>query len=349
MNTTDFDYNLPPGLIAQEPPERRTDARMMVLHRAEGRWEHRRVSELPDFLHAGDLLVMNDTKVIPARLFGIKETSGGRVELLLVEEIAPNDWISLCRTATRPKPMMVFRLASGKIRGQVLTLEPGGRIRIRLQAPRPVREILEEEGLPPLPPYIKRPDALTPDTPRDRERYQTVYARVPGAIAAPTAGLHFTPELLAEIDRRGVTRAMVTLHVGPGTFKPVKTDTIEAHTMESERYDLSAETAEAVSQAKAARRRVIAVGSTSVRTLETVASEHDGSIVAASGRSSIFIHPPYTFRVVDAMLTNFHLPKSTLIMMVSALAGREFILAAYADAIREQYRFYSYGDCMLIV
>lgn len=349
MNTTDFEYNLPPGLIAQEPPARRTDARMMVLHRAEGRWEHRRVSELPDFLRADDLLVMNDTKVIPARLFGIKETSGGRVELLLVEEIAPNDWISLCRTATRPKPMMVFRLASGKIRGQVLTLEPGGRIRIRLQAPRPVREILEEEGLPPLPPYIKRPDAVTPDTPRDRERYQTVYARVPGAIAAPTAGLHFTPELLAEIDRRGVTRAMVTLHVGPGTFKPVKTDTIEAHTMESERYDLSAETAEAVSQAKAARGRVIAVGSTSVRTLETVAAEHDGSIVAASGRSSIFIHPPYTFRVVDAMLTNFHLPKSTLIMMVSALAGREFILAAYADAIREQYRFYSYGDCMLIV
>ena len=351
MRTSDFDYALPPELIAQVPPKERGTSRMMVLRRADGAIEHRRVGDIVDYLDPADLMVFNDTRVFAARAFGRWEDTPGRVEVLFVEPsgLRPGAWTALCRSSRPMKPGRVMLLADGEIRATVLERSArDGHVDLALEYDGDFFEILDRTGVPPVPPYIRR----GPGDPRvglDRERYQTVYARETGAVAAPTAGLHFSEELLARIDAKGVARAFVTLHVGPGTFRPVKSETVEEHVMDSERYEIPERTAEAVAACRARGGRVVAVGSTSVRTLETSARAHGGAVVAEKARSSIFIHPPYEFLAVDAMLTNFHLPQSTLLMMVSALAGRERVLAAYAEAIRERYRFYSYGDCMLIV
>ena len=351
MRTSDFDYALPPELIAQVPPKERGTSRMMVLRRADGAIEHRRVGDIVDYLDPADLMVFNDTRVFAARAFGRWEDTPGRVEVLFVEPsgLRPGAWTALCRSSRPMKPGRVMLLADGEIRATVLERSArDGHVDLALEYDGDFFEILDRTGVPPVPPYIRR----GPGDPRvglDRERYQTVYARETGAVAAPTAGLHFSEELLARIDAKGVARAFVTLHVGPGTFRPVKSETVEEHVMDSERYEIPERTAEAVAACRARGGRVVAVGSTSVRTLETSARAHGGAVVAEKARSSIFIHPPYEFLAVDAMLTNFHLPQSTLLMMVSALAGRERVLAAYAEAIRERYRFYSYGDCMLIL
>ena len=379
MQTSDFNYHLPPELIAQQPLPDRAQARMMVIQRATGAFDHRRVADLPAFLRPGDLLVVNDTRVIPARLYGHKAATGGpvhrlvpperlspgrstpaepgcgggrpgvggRVEILLIEETAPGIWEALLR-ARHAKPGARLELAGGQVQAEVLAVKDAGRVTLRLRHERPLLEILETDGVPPLPPYIKRTAANALQRAADRERYQTVYARNPGAVAAPTAGLHFTEALLIALEQQGVCHAAVTLHVGPGTFKPVTVAEVEQHRVDAERYTVPEVTARLIRATRATRGRIVAVGSTVVRTLETVAAAHE-SVVASQGRSDLFIYPPYRFRVVDALLTNFHLPASSLLMMVSALAGRDLILRAYAEAIRERYRFYSYGDCMLIL
>lgn len=348
MNTSDFDYDLPPDLIAQEPLPHREDSRMLVLKRDTGDIEHRRVADLPSYLKSPDCIVLNNTRVFPARIFGRKQDTGGRVEVLLVEETAQGEWVCLCRSGRRPRPGAVLALADGRIRARVLDRGEGGRLTIALETDAPLMEILEEKGVPPVPPYIRRSHDSPELIELDRQRYQTVYAQQVGAVAAPTAGLHLTDALLSAIETAGVKRAEITLHVGPGTFRPVSAETVEAHVMDAERYTMTDEAAAVIRSTVTAGGRVLAVGSTSVRTLETVAAEQS-DIVACSGRTSLFIYPPYTFRAVTGMLTNFHLPRSTLLMMVSALGGRERVFAAYREAVRLKYRFYSYGDCMLIV
>ena len=346
MKTADFNFALPPELIAQHPMQRREQSRMLVVHRQSGMLEHRHFYEIPQYLRSGDLLVVNNTRVIPARVFGRKPGTGGKVEFLLLEETRPGTWDVLLHAARRPKVGARMTLGEGQAVAILLSDGEKGRATIQIECSRPWLEILEEIGVPPLPPYIKRPDVEYRK--EDTERYQTVYAKYPGAVAAPTAGLHFTEEIFQTLEKQGVGREEVTLHVGLGTFRPVEVENVEDHRMEPERYAVSEETARRIAETKAAGGRVVAVGSTSVRTLESVAAEH-GRVVRCSGRSSLFIHPPYSFKVVDAMLTNFHLPQSTLIMMICALAGRELILRAYEEAVKEKYRFYSYGDCMLIL
>ena len=352
MLTSDFDYVLPPELIAQEPLANRADSRMLVLRRGSDALEHRHAADLPAYLREGDLLVLNDTRVFAARAFGSWEDTPGKVEILLVEPAdpaAPAEWIALAKSSRPLLPGRVMVLADGHLRAEIVApRDAEGRVRLRLECDGDLFDTMNRHGVPPVPPYIRRSRDGDARVQLDRDRYQTVYARETGAVAAPTAGLHFTPELLAALESNGVPHVFVTLHVGPGTFKPVTADRVEDHVMDAERYVVPEETAAAIRATKAAGGRVVCVGSTSVRTLETVAARHGGEVVAESGRSSIFIYPPFQFRVTDAMLTNFHLPKSTLLMMVSALAGRERILSAYAEAIRERYRFYSYGDCMLI-
>ncbi len=346
MRTSDFDYTLPPALIAQEPMPARADARMLVVHRTTGDLEHSRVADIGRYLQRGDVLVVNNTKVIPARVSGVKGTTGGAVELLLLEALEGDVWLALCRASHQPKTGTVLILAKGRIRGEVLRQGDAGRIELRLHSDGPLLDVLEQEGGVPLPPYIKR----TGDDCRraaDARRYQTVYAAEPGAVAAPTAGLHFTPALLDSLAAAGIARATLTLHVGIGTFRPVAVDDVREHRMDEERYRLSADAAGVINEARKGGGRVVAVGSTSVRTLETVI-RREGTITAAEGRSDLFIYPPYDFQAVDVMLTNFHLPKSTLLMMVSAFAGMERIRRAYAEAVRERYRFFSYGDCMLM-
>jgi S-adenosylmethionine:tRNA ribosyltransferase-isomerase len=347
MQTADFDYVLPDDLIAQEPAANRTDARMLVLNRATGTIEHRSIRDIVSYLQAGDLLVVNNTRVIRARIYGHKVASGGNVELLLLEPTTQGCWLALCRASRQPKPGAMLALANGQISAEVLRQGEAGRIEIRLGYDRPLFEILEDTGDVPLPPYIRR-NAEDERRSTDPARYQTVYASQPGAVAAPTAGLHFTPELFSALAAKGVDRAEITLHVGIGTFRPVSVDTITEHRMDEERYEILPEAAAAIRQTKAKGGRIVAVGSTSVRTLETLVAR-EGEIKSGAGRSDLFIYPPYAFKAVDCMLTNFHLPKSTLIMMVSALAGRELVMQAYAEAVRERYRFYSYGDCMLIL
>ncbi|MBI2438966.1 MAG: tRNA preQ1(34) S-adenosylmethionine ribosyltransferase-isomerase QueA [Lentisphaerae bacterium] len=346
MKTADFFYHLPPEFIAQQPAPHRAQARLMVVRRAAGACEHHQVTELPALLSPGDLLVVNDTRVIPARLYGRKVGTGGQVEILLVEETAPDIWEALLR-ASHPKPGDCLELAGGQIRAEILAVGEG-RVTLRLKHERPLPEILATDGVVPLPPYIKRVRADTQAQAADRERYQTVYARNPGAVAAPTAGLHFTEALLATLKRQGVRHTAITLHVGPGTFQPVRTAEIEQHRMEAERYTVPEATARLIRETRAKGGRIVAVGSTVVRALETVAAE-PGAVAAACGRSNLFIYPPYAFHAVDALLTNFHLPCSTLLMMVSAFAGYDLIRRAYQEAIQERYRFYSYGDCMLIL
>ena len=346
MKTSDFDFVLPPDRIAQFPAERRDGSRLMVLNRAAQSVAHRKFPDILEHLRPGDLLVVNNTRVLAARLMGRKPATGGKVELFLLEEKAPGEWEVLMRSRRRPAPGDRIDLDGGA-HAVLLADGESGRARVRLESPRPVLELIEEIGLTPLPPYISRASADPAVLASDRERYQTVFARESGAVAAPTAGLHFTPELLAELARRGIGRVEVTLHTGIGTFRPVATEEVEAHTMEAERYIVSDETARRINETRAAGGRIVAVGSTSVRTLE-FASDETGRVVPGSGRVALFIVPPYRFKVVDVILTNFHLPRSTLILMMSAFAGREFLLRAYDEAIRDGYRFFSYGDAMLI-
>lgn len=347
MKTADFDYELPPDLIAQQPLEDRGAARMLRLDRRTGTLAHRHVSDLPADLRPGDLLVVNDTRVIPARLLGVKAGTGGRVELLLLEELSPGRWEALCGASRRPRLGTRLNMGEGRLQATVVAWGEGGRVTVELAAGRPLPDVLEEVGLTPLPPYIRRDYGNREGLGADRDNYQTVFARVPGAVAAPTAGLHLTTPMLATLAERGIPHCTVTLHVGLGTFKPVAADEVEQHRMESERFTVPASTAAAITAARSAGGRVVAVGSTVVRTLETMAARH-GGVCAASGRTDLFIVPPYEFKVVDAMLTNFHLPRSTLLMMVSALAGPDLIRRVYREAVAERYRFYSYGDCMLI-
>ncbi len=352
MKTELFDYGLPSDRIAQQPLPDRAQARLLVVRRGSGAFEHRRVADLPALLNPGDLLVVNDTRVIPARLRGRRSDTGGRVEVLLLEELEPGRWNALLR-ARRARPGLALELASGRIAAEVLEAAGMGRVTLRLHSDAPLAAVLEAEGETPLPPYIKRgPGAGQAEDAaqraRDRDRYQTVYARVPGAVAAPTAGLHFTAASFEALARRGIGRAAVTLHVGAGTFQPVTADRVELHRMEDERYTVPADTAARLAGTRAAGGRIVAVGSTVVRTLETVAARY-GTVRADTGRTDLFITPPYAFRAVDVLLTNFHLPRSTLLMMVSAFAGLDLIRGAYAEAIRMGYRFYSYGDAMLIL
>ncbi len=355
MLTREFDYDLPPGLIAQQPAARRDESRMMVVHRTDGRLEHRRFGDFPAYTRTGDVVVVNETRVIPARIFGRKQGSGGRVELLMLEEVEPGVWDVLLRARRRPAPGARIILAEGRAGAVMLAEGELGRARVRVESAEPFMAILDAAGVPPLPPYIARkaPAAASLNGAgetgaMDRERYQTIYARAPGAVAAPTAGLHFTPEVFQALEKRGVRRSNITLHVGIGTFRPVSAERVADHRMDAERYCVPEESARTINAAREAGGRIIAVGTTTVRTLETVV-DAAGRIAPGAGRTSIFIYPPHQFRAVDALLTNFHLPKSTLLMMICAFAGRELVFKAYAEAIRQQYRFYSYGDCMLIV
>ena len=358
MHTADFDYPLPPELIAQEPAPQRDQSRLLVLLRAEGNLAHRQFADMVEYLQAGDVLVLNDSRVIPARLRGVNARSGGEFELLLLEENAPNDWWAMMRPGKRARigTEILLKQLSGENsaqRARVIEINEEGHRRLLFSGADDIATNLNHLGEVPLPPYIERAAPnLRAD---DRERYQTVYARAAGSVAAPTAGLHFTPPLLEAIQARGVEICKVTLHVGMGTFAPVKADRIHDHVMHEERFVVDEQTARRINDARETGRRVIAVGTTSVRVLESVAAQHEGRMVAGEGRTRIFIYPPYRFQIVDALLTNFHLPCSTLLMLVSAFAapsetrGREMMLRAYAEAVRLRYRFFSYGDAMLIL
>ena len=379
MKTRQFWYPLPERLIAQHPAERRGTEKMMVLHRDTGIVEHRHIADIVEYLTADDLLVVNDTKVFPARLLGEWPDTHGAVEVLMVNA-APMDAENDLPSMTAAKDALRWNVIIGSGRkcreGQEAVFGPRRELTVRLLKPlsgigmwqvefrceRPLMDLLDEFGHTPVPPYVKR-EGTAEEEREDRERYQTIYAREVGSVAAPTAGLHFTPEIFAALEAKGVRRVAVTLHVGPGTFRPVKADNIEDHQMDYEAFTVPPETAAAINACKARGGRVVCVGSTTVRTLETVAcameerAKENGEgeprgfvpLEPGSGASNIFIYPPYRFRVADAMLTNFHLPQSTLLMMISALAGRERVLCAYALAVRSEYRFFSYGDCMLIV
>lgn len=341
MNTADFDFHLPEELIAQTPLEKRDASRLLVVNHKTGQMEDTHFDAIIDQLHPGDALVMNDTRVLPARLHGEKPETGGHVELLLLKNIEGDDWEVLAKPAKRLKVGATISFGDGRLTATVLEeLEHGGRI-VRFHYQGIFLEVLESLGEMPLPPYIH-------EKLKDRERYQTVYAKENGSAAAPTAGLHFTKELLAKIEAKGVKLVYLTLHVGLGTFRPVSVDNVDEHEMHSEFYTLSDEAAETLRQVKASGKRVIAVGTTSIRTLETIGSKFNGEIKADSGWTNIFIKPGYDWKVVDAFSTNFHLPKSTLVMLVSAFAGRELVLSAYQHAIDEKYRFFSFGDAMFI-
>jgi S-adenosylmethionine:tRNA ribosyltransferase-isomerase len=375
MRTADFDFELPPELIAQTPASTRDASRLLVLHRNSGRIEHRKFRDVLEFFRPGDVLVFNNSRVIPARLRGANAQSGGQFEMFLLEENATNDWWAMMRPAKRARVGTEIILSDvGKpteVRATVVEVNEEGHRRLRFSGTKNIFSELDKLGEVPLPPYITRPKASRAQ--EDRERYQTIFAQPPGSVAAPTAGLHFTESLLEEIRARGVQICFVTLHVGLGTFAGVKTETLAEHKMHEERYHLSEETARAINDAKREGRRIIAVGTTSVRVLESAAlvvppsggpgSEQAGkppeggttNVIGGSGRTRIFIYPPRDFKIVNVMLTNFHLPCSTLLMLISAFAapgetrGREMVLSAYAEAIRERYRFFSYGDAMLIV
>lgn len=344
MKVSEFDYRLPDELIAQEPAERRDDSRLLVLDRATGGLAHHAFRDLPDLLQPGDLVVVNDTEVRPARLWGRKPT-GGRVEVLLLEPVSESgDWRGLVRASRSPAVGTSIQLDDDAAVDVVA--RDGDQWILRLRDRRGAPEaILDRLGVMPLPPYIRR-EERDPRDALDRRRYQTVFATHPGAVAAPTAGLHFTPEVLEALDRQEIARATVTLHVGIGTFMPIRSATVEEHRMHAERFRVPEATALAVDAARARGGRVVAVGTTVVRSLE--ASAEGDRVRPGTGSCDLFIYPGYRFRVVDAMITNFHLPKSTLVMLVSAFAGREPLLAAYREAVKNRYRFYSYGDAMLL-
>lgn len=341
MNVSDFDFHLPERLIAQTPLKDRTSSRLLVLDKLTGDVNHLAFRNFIDELEAGDVLVLNDTRVLPARLMGVKEETGAAIEVLLLKENSDDEWETLVKPAKRIKIGNVVSFGDGRLKAECTQiLEHGGRV-FKFIYDGIFYEILDALGKMPLPPYIT--EALD-----EQERYQTVFAKERGSAAAPTAGLHFTKALLAQIKEKGVEVVFITLHVGLGTFRPVSVDSIAEHTMHSEYYSVSSKTADTINNAKERGGRVIAVGTTSARTLETIGSENAGNIIPASGWTSIFIYPGYEFTVVDGLLTNFHLPKSTLLMLISALTSKEHILKAYDLAIKENYRFFSFGDAMFI-
>lgn len=354
MRTTDFNFVLPPELIAQHPAKQRDKSRLFVLHRAESKIEHCQFHNLLKFLRAGDVLVLNNSRVVPARLQGFNQKTAGKFEILLLEENAPDNWWAMLRPGKRARIGTEIRFRNPKsevqhLQAVVVEKNPDGHC--RLQFNDDIKNLLNQLGEMPLPPYIHRHHELS----EDRERYQTVFAKTDGSIAAPTAGLHFTPELLEQIRARGVKICFVTLHVGLGTFLPVKVENLTEHKMHEEWFEIGQETVRTITEAKSSGNRVVAVGTTTVRSLETVAARNAGKLNVYAGKTNIFIFPPFQFQVVDALLTNFHLPCSTLLMLVSAFAtpaetcGREMILSAYAEAIHRRYRFFSYGDAMLIL
>ncbi|RKD23921.1 tRNA preQ1(34) S-adenosylmethionine ribosyltransferase-isomerase QueA [Ammoniphilus oxalaticus] len=342
MDVTLFDFDLPEKLIAQTPLQERTASRLLAVDKQTGKIEHRKFTDLLGYLQAGDLLVLNDTRVLPARLFGVKQDTGAKVELLLLKQLADDRWETLARPGKKIKQGATLSFGDGKLTGVCEGYtSAGGRV-VRFEYEGIFNEILDELGQMPLPPYIK-------EQLNDAERYQTVFAKHPGSAAAPTAGLHFSEAYLQQIRRKGIQIAYITLHVGLGTFRPVQVDEITEHKMHAEYYSISEENAALINRAKSEGKRVIAIGTTATRALETVASSHDGTIVEGDGWTDIFIYPGYSFSIVDGMITNFHLPKSTLVMLVSAFAGRELILRAYHEAIQNEYRFFSFGDAMFIV
>lgn len=341
MKTSDFYFDLPQELIAQDPLEDRSASRLLVLDRETGQMEHHIFKEIVNYLNPGDCLVINDTKVIPARLFGSKVGTDAKIEILLLKRREGDVWETLVKPGKKAKPGTEISFGEGLLTGKVLEVAEDGNRLIRFTYEGIFEEILDRLGQMPLPPYITHQL-------QDKNRYQTVYAKHDGSAAAPTAGLHFTPELLKEIRDKGVNIAHVTLHVGLGTFRPVKVEDVTQHHMHSEFYMVEEEQAELINRTKAAGGRIVCVGTTSCRTVES-ASDENGVLHAGSGWTDIFIYPGYRFKILDALITNFHLPESTLLMLVSALAGKENIEKAYAEAVRERYRFFSFGDAMLIV
>ena len=340
MNVRDFDFDLPQELIAQDPLEDRSASRLLVLDKHTGEIEHRHFKDILDYLKKGDCLVINDTKVIPARLFGVKEGTEAKIEILLLKRRENDIWETLVKPGKKAKVGTVISFGEGLLKGTVIDVVEEGNRLIQFSYEGIFEEILDQLGQMPLPPYITHQL-------QDKNRYQTVYAKNEGSAAAPTAGLHFTKELLEKIQEKGVEIAHVTLHVGLGTFRPVKVDEIEAHHMHSEFYIVEEEEAKKVNDAKRNGGRIVCVGTTSCRTVESASTE-DGILKAGSGWTEIFIYPGYRFKVLDCLITNFHLPESTLIMLVSALAGRDHVLHAYEEAVRERYRFFSFGDAMLL-
>lgn len=340
MKTSDFYYDLPQELIAQTPVEPRNSSRLMILHKDSGELEHRIFKDLPEYLRPGDCLILNDTRVIPARIYGVKEETGAVVEFLLLTQKENNVWECLCKPGKRAKVGTRFNFGEGKLYGTVTEIQEDGNRLVQFDCQGNIYAVLDQIGQMPLPPYIK-------EKLQDKERYQTVYSRELGSAAAPTAGLHFTPQMLKDIQAMGVNIGYVTLHVGLGTFRPVKVEDVTKHKMHTEHYHMPAETAELINRTKANGGRVIAVGTTSCRTIESVATKN-GCICEDDDNTSIFIYPGYEFKCMDALITNFHLPESTLIMLVSAFAGFDHIMHAYNTAVAEKYRFFSFGDSMFI-
>lgn len=340
MKVSDFNYELPEELIAQHPYDKRDEARLMVLHRNTKQIEHKVFKDIIDYLEPGDCLVLNDTKVIPARLYGKKDT-GAKVEFLLLKRIENDDWEAMVRPGNKLKAGAKVSFGDGILQAEVLETLEGGNRRVRFTYEGIFNEILDKVGLMPLPPYIKE------NIKEENEKYQTVYAKYEGSAAAPTAGLHFTEELLEKIKEKGVEIAKVTLHVGIGTFRPVKVENVEEHKMHSEHFYVKQSEADKINKAKETGHRVVAVGTTSCRVLESV-SDENGKMKEIETDTSIFIYPGYKFKCVDALITNFHLPESTLIMLVSSLAGKDFIMKAYKEAVEKRYKFFSFGDAMFI-
>ena len=340
MNVSDFYYDLPEELIAQTPIEKRDESRLMVLNREKQTIEHKTFKDIIDYLEPGDCLVRNNTKVIPARLYG-KKSTGAKIEFLLLNRIEEDIWECIVRPGHKLKPGTEVEFGDGLLKGIVLDIMPGGTRKVEFKYEGIFNEILDKIGLMPLPPYIH-------ESLKDKDRYQTVYAKYDGSAAAPTAGLHFTPELFEKIKAKGIDVANVTLHVGIGTFRPVKVENVEEHHMHSEHFYIKQEDVDKINNAKKNGKRVIAVGTTSCRVLETIADEN-GMVKPTEGDTQIFIYPGYKYKCLDGLVTNFHLPESTLIMLVSALAGRDYIMKAYNEAVKEKYRFFSFGDAMLIL
>ena len=341
MKTSDFYYDLPEELIAQDPLEDRTASRLLVLDRQTGAVEHKIFSDVIDYLNKGDCLVINNTRVIPARLIGEKEGTGGKVEVLLLKRRTNDVWETLVKPGKKLKPGAKITFGDGRLRAEVLEVVEEGNRLVKFYYEGIFEEILDSLGEMPLPPYITHKL-------EDKEMYQTVYAKFDGSAAAPTAGLHFTKELLNKIEKKGIKIASITLHVGLGTFRPVKVDDVNNHHMHTEWYEVNAEAAEIINETKRNGGRVICVGTTSCRTIESVADEN-GYMKAKTGETDIFIYPGYKFKIMDGLITNFHLPESTLVMLVSAFAGKENVLAAYETAVKERYRFFSFGDAMILI
>lgn len=341
MDIKDFYYDLPPKLIAQTPLKDRTASRLMVIDRKSGEISHKHFYDIIDYLNPGDCLVMNDTRVIPARLYGSKEGSGGKIEFLLLKRLELDTWELILKPGKKAKVGSRFIFGDGRLKAEVIEVKDDGNRIVKFEYDGVWEEILDSLGEMPLPPYIK-------EKLEDKNRYQTVYSKNEGSAAAPTAGLHFTDELLDRIRQKGVKTAFVTLHVGLGTFRPVSAESIEDHKMHTEFYHISKETADIINDTRKNGGRIICVGTTSVRTLES-SSKDDGTVLSGSGDTSIFIYPGYKFKAVDSLVTNFHLPESTLLMLISALYDRDAIMRAYGEAIKEEYRFFSFGDAMFII